>query len=138
MIIECISCNKKFEVNSDLIPNSGRTIQCGSCNHMWFFIPKKTILKNKTVYKKSIKKDNISEFNDNKNYEITKYKAKTSFSFSKFLSYILVLIISFVALIIIIDTFSSPLYQLFPSLEATVLSLFETLKDIELFIKDLI
>ena len=29
--------NKKFEVNSDLIPNEGRTIQCGSCNHTWFF-----------------------------------------------------------------------------------------------------
>ena len=33
MIIECISCNKKFEVNSELIPDSGRTIQCGSCKN---------------------------------------------------------------------------------------------------------
>ena len=41
MIIECISCDKKFEVNSNLIPNSGRTIQCGSCNYVWFFVPKK-------------------------------------------------------------------------------------------------
>ena len=37
MIIECINCNKKFEVNSDLIPKEGRNIQCGSCNHLWFF-----------------------------------------------------------------------------------------------------
>jgi len=37
MIIECIKCSKKFEVNSDLIPSDGRTIQCGSCNHVWFF-----------------------------------------------------------------------------------------------------
>ena len=37
MIIECINCHKKFEVNSDLIPESGRNIQCGSCNHIWFF-----------------------------------------------------------------------------------------------------
>ena len=37
MIIECINCNKKFEVNSDLIPEEGRNIQCGSCNHLWFF-----------------------------------------------------------------------------------------------------
>ena len=138
MIIECISCDKKFEVNSNLIPNSGRTIQCGSCNHVWFFVPKKVILKNKTVYKKSIKKDNISELIDKKNYEITKYKAKTSFSLSKFLSYILVLIISFIALLIIIDTFRTPLYQFFPNLESIIFSLFETLKDIELFIKDLI
>jgi len=138
MIIECINCNKKFEVNSELIPNSGRTIQCGSCNHVWFFNPNKVILKNKKIDTKSIKDQDISEFKNKKNYEITKYKTKTNFSFSKFLSYILVLIISFVALIIVIDTFSTPLYQSFPNLKLIMLSLFETLKDIELFIKDLI
>ena len=37
MIIECINCNKIFEVNSELIPSSGRTIQCGSCGHVWFY-----------------------------------------------------------------------------------------------------
>ena len=41
MIIECISCKKKFEVNSDLIPSTGRTIQCGSCDKVWFFDPNK-------------------------------------------------------------------------------------------------
>ena len=151
MIIECINCNKRFEVNSELIPSSGRTIQCGSCNHIWFFdpqniasknnqkIPKHTSSQKKTETNKIIKKKvNISESNNKKNYEITKYKAKTRFSLSKFLSYILVLIISFVGLLIIIDTFSSPLYQMFPNLELIIFSLFETLKDIELFIKDLI
>ena len=151
MIIECINCNKRFEVNSELIPSSGRTIQCGSCNHIWFFdsqkiasknnqkIPKQTPSQKKTETNKIIKKKvNISESKDKKNYEITKYKAKTRFSLSKFLSYILVLIISFVGLLIIIDTFISPLYQMFPNLELIIFSLFETLKDIELFIKDLI
>ena len=38
MIIECIKCIKKFEVDSELIPSEGRTIQCGSCNHIWFFV----------------------------------------------------------------------------------------------------
>ena len=38
MIIECINCNKKFQVNSELIPQEGRSIQCGSCGHVWFFI----------------------------------------------------------------------------------------------------
>ena len=37
MIIECVNCSKKFDVNSDLIPSAGRTIQCGSCNHVWFY-----------------------------------------------------------------------------------------------------
>ena len=151
MIIECISCNKKFEVNSELIPATGRTIQCGSCNHIWFFDPQKITSKiDKKIIKQAPspkkietnkiikKKVNISELKDKKNYEITKYKAKTSFSLGKFLSYILVLIISFVGLLIIIDTFSSSLYQIFPNLELFVFSLFETLKDIKLFIKDLI
>ena len=151
MIIICENCNKKFEVNSKLIPKTGRTIQCGSCNHVWFFnkykeisidnietkIQKKTRIIDQDV---DIEEQNISKnkINNKRNYELTKYKDKSDFSFGKFLSYILVTIISFVALIILIDTFGSPLYQLFPSLEATVLSLFETLKDIELFIKDLI
>tara|TARA_B100001093_G_C25983422_1_gene658417 strand:- start:38 stop:394 length:357 start_codon:yes stop_codon:yes gene_type:complete len=37
MIIDCIKCNKKFNVNPELIPKEGRTIQCGSCSHIWFF-----------------------------------------------------------------------------------------------------
>ena len=45
MIIECINCSKIFDVNSDLIPSTGRTIQCGSCNHVWFFNPNKANLK---------------------------------------------------------------------------------------------
>ena len=157
MIIECINCNKKFDVNSELIPSSGRSIQCGSCNHIWFFDPstivpkkitkpkknkkifeEKPIIKKKQTDIKIEKKSNISESKNKKNYEITKYKTKTSFSLNRFLSYILVLIISFIALLITIDTFSSSLYQIFPDLELIIFSLFETLKDIELFIKDLI
>mgnify|MGYP001307753294 CR=1 FL=1 len=157
MIIECINCNKKFDVNSELIPSSGRTIQCGSCDHIWYFDPKKIIPTNIEKPKKSKKifqqkstqkkketkkilekKDNTLDTKNKKNYEITKYKAKTGFSLNKFLSYILVLIISFIALLIVVDTFSSYLYQIFPNLELMVFSLFETLKDIELFIKDLI
>ena len=34
MIIECINCNKVFEVNSELIPENGRTIQCLSLIHI--------------------------------------------------------------------------------------------------------
>ena len=47
------------------------------------------------------------------------------------------MIISFVGLIIVLDTFKTPLYQLFPKLEILLFSLFEILKDIKLFIKDL-
>ena len=67
-----------------------------------------------------------------------KYKSKSSFTFSNFLSYIIVIIISFVALIILIDTFKFQLYDFYPNLELLLYSFYETLKDIQLFIKDLI
>ena len=153
MIIECINCSKIFDVNSDLIPSTGRTIQCGSCNHVWFFNPTKANLKineeiqpkisipinNKKI--KDIKpKKKTEQLNktEKKKFEVTKYQAKSSFNITKFLSYILVSIITFVALIILIDTFKSVLYVVFPGLELVIFSLFETLKDIQLFIKDLI
>ena len=152
MIIECINCSKKFTVNSDLIPLTGRTIQCGSCNHVWFFDPnnlipesrkkpkieKKTPISNLVSENKKTKTKPIANQKfSKKNYEITEYRSKSNFSFGKFLSYLLVFIISFIGLIIVIDTFNSPLYELFPNLEVIMFSLFETLKDIQLFIKDL-
>ena len=153
MIIECVNCNKKFSVNSELIPREGRTIQCGSCNHVWFFDPKKvdltinekvepaksqTAIKKQKIKNKQEKKIDNHEKSKKKNFEITEYQAKSGITLSKFLSYILVTIISLIALIILIDTFKSFLYEKFPDLETLLFSLFETLKDIKLFIKDLI
>ena len=152
MIIECIWCKKKFEVNSDLIPISGRTIQCGSCDKVWFFQPKSVDLPNKNENERLIDKPVVTEKKrtkssmksyvsdkDNKNrFEVTKYQPKSNYKLSKLLSYILVTIISFVALIILIDTFKSVLYDKLPNLELIMFSLFETLKDMQLFIKDLI
>ena len=37
MIIICPSCEKKFEVDSNLIPKNGRLLKCGSCDQTWFF-----------------------------------------------------------------------------------------------------
>ncbi len=157
MIIECINCNKVFEVNSELIPKNGRTIQCGSCNHVWFYNPrisdfKKKIKQNvridikekpsinliKKNEAKTFKEKSYSKSKDKKNYQITKYKPRKSLSFTKLLSYLIVSLITFVALLVVIDTFSSYLYQLFPSLELVIFGLFEILKDIKLFIKDLV
>tara|TARA_B100002052_G_C15806645_1_gene563846 strand:- start:752 stop:1168 length:417 start_codon:yes stop_codon:yes gene_type:complete len=137
MIIECINCHKKFEVKSSLIPQSGRKIQCGSCNHIWFY---------KEI--KNVTKDEIKIKDDNhKNAEIIKELDKkeikdrpktNNLNFSKFLSYLIVGIISFVAIIVILDTFKSPLKKIFPNLEIFLFSLNETLKDIFLFIKNLL
>ena len=163
MIIECINCNKKFKVDSDLIPDNGRTIQCGSCNHIWFFKKNEKIQKNTSISKserdivssypeKQENQKNISKIakkvrslpkkdltvSPNKGSEIIKYQSTSRFTITRLLSIILVLIISFIGIIIIIDTFKSPLFRLFPKLEFLLFSLFETLKDIELFIRDLI
>ena len=161
MIIECINCGKKFDVNSELIPTDGRTIQCGSCNHIWFFKKNDTLQQDffasqikektaKTIDKFKPKKENIDiEKNETiiqntikkspkiKGSEIVKYKSKSSFTLSKFLSYIIVMIISFVGLIILIDTFKFQLYDIYPELELLLYSLYEILKDIQSFIKDL-
>ena len=156
MIIECIKCSKIFDVNSDLVPQSGRLIQCGSCNHVWFFnpneIPDKTIndvnpiqfIDKKKIIKKDFKKKiyENKDISNNDNYEVknalVKYKGEPKLTFSKFLSYILVLIISFIGVVIVLDTFKTPLQNYFPNLELILFNLFESISDIKLFIKDLI
>ena len=162
MIIECTNCNKKFRVDDDLIPENGREIICGSCNHAWHFKPEKTsekslILDSEIVglQKKQDQKDtdfhedfsNIKSEEDTKNDQI-KFSNKTKVDLkidtkntysktSNFFSYLIVVIISFIALIILIDTIKSPLINIFPGLEIILFNLFETLKDLRLFIIDL-
>jgi len=37
MIITCNNCNKRFELDSSIIPEKGRLLQCIGCSHKWFF-----------------------------------------------------------------------------------------------------
>ena len=37
MIICCPNCNKQFKINLSLIPDNGRDLKCGSCDHLWFY-----------------------------------------------------------------------------------------------------
>ena len=55
-----------------------------------------------------------------------------------YLKYTIVFIISFVSLIIILDTFKKPLSITLPNLEIILQNFYETLKDVFLFLKDLI
>ena len=162
MIIECINCNKKFNVDADLIPKQGRQIQCGSCKYIWNFKIERSLKepliledednqKNLSVVKdtkeitESINLEKSTElvkdneiYKDNKIQEnaITENNIKIS-KISDFFSYLLVFLISFVALIILLDTLKSPLINVFPGLEIILFNLFETLKDVKLFIIDL-
>jgi len=162
MIITCPNCNKQFKIDSALISDEGRDLQCGSCNHVWFYKIKEEnneILKlNEEITNKNIeikaekKEDKIKE--KKQTLEIIKTEIKKekfsekpkntatsnniSNKGSKFFSYLIVFIISFVALIILIDTLKTPLINVFPELEIILFNLFETLQDIKLFIIDLI
>ena len=55
-----------------------------------------------------------------------------------FFAYMIIMIISLISLFIIFDTFKGPLISLFPNSEQSLFNFYETLKDIYLFIKDLI
>ena len=162
MIIECINCNKKFNVDADLIPKQGRQIQCGSCEHIWhfkiesslkepLFLDDENKQKNISIAKdtkeitesinvenpKKLLKDN-EIYKDNKIQENITIENNIKISrISDFFSYLLVFLISFVALIILLDTLKSPLINVFPGLEIILFNLFETLKDVRLFITDL-
>jgi molecular chaperone GrpE (heat shock protein) len=163
MIIECPCKKKKFNIDINLIPAEGRNLQCGSCDRIWFY--KKEELKSEPsqvnediaikekedsdklnddksknqlikqpVEENEKAKSKLSNINktENKSKEIKKTKS------SKFFSYLIVFIISLGALIILLDTLKTPLINIFPGLEVLLFNLYETLKDIKLFIKDLL
>ena len=153
MIITCPCKKKKFEIDAALIPDEGRTLKCGSCDEIWFYKKNDEVTKDINIEIQDIvsnenRSDNIQNkqkkdyskktIKEKKGSEIVQYTPKSSFTFGKFLSYIVVTIISFIALIIILDTFKIQLYSFFPDLEIWLFSLYEILKDIKLFIRDLI
>ena len=149
MIIVCPSCGKNFDVDKNLIPDKGRLLKCGSCNQTWFFNRNENVeIKSSTdevfeeekpkINEKKIRKP-ASNFSTNikKGSELVKYQPKYNFTFGKFLSFIFVSIITCVAIIILLDTFKDPLGNIFPNIELVLYNLFETLRDLLLFVKDL-
>ena len=165
MIITCPNCNKQFKIDNTLIPDEGRDLQCGSCNHIWFYNIqeknnevlelKQEIISEDIETKAEDKEDKIEEKQQpeeiikteinskkkEKNLEKQKNTTtlkKTENKGNKFFSYLIVFIISFVALIILLDTLKIPLINRFPGLEILLFNLFETLQDLKLFIIDLL
>ena len=72
---------------------------------------------------------------DESPHENTKPKKQKNF---KILNIFVVTIISFVAFIIIVDTFKYPIGKIVPNVEFILYNLYESIKDISLFIRDLI
>ena len=147
MIIDCPVCNKKFDIDQDLIPTNGRLLQCGSCNHKWFFKLNINEKKSQEENKIKPKKDfNINVESTDKNFkkeknveteEIIPKKKKEKKSIN-YLNIILVIIISTAAFILVLDTFKNQLTSVFPNIKFLLNNLYQSIEDIKLFILDLI
>ena len=155
MIIECPCKKKKFDIDTNLIPAKGRNLQCGSCDRVWFYKKEDPITEPLNINQDSDKlnddtsKDRIikqpieknkktkSELSAIKETESKSEVIKKKSQISKFFSYLVVFIISLGALLILLDTLKTPLINIFPGLEVLLFNLYETLKDIKLFIIDL-
>jgi len=156
MIVQCNNCHKKFNLDADLIPEEGRLLQCSACNNTWFLKKKKIetpqevtipeIQNNKEEETISPKEDHTNSSEKSSNDEIENVKEekiieslpdKKNKKNYKILNILVVSIISFTAFIIIIDTFKTPLGKIAPDTELLLYNLYETFRDISLFIRDL-
>ena len=141
MIIACPKCKKKFDIEDSLIPEKGRLLQCSSCDNKWFF--KKTIEVKKKIERISTKtktnkipketEDIIIEAEEN-NTKVENLKKINL----PILNLLLIILISFAALIIFLDTFKIQINNLIPGFEFLLENFYETLKDFYLFTIDLI
>jgi len=155
MIIDCDNCNKKFEVDDGLIPEKGRLLQCNFCNHKWFF--KKEFINKPFLLDKDVSHETIELLDEKINPILSsdkilldqKIKIKNDENLDvksinrnkrkhNILSITLVFIVSFVAMIVIVDTFKYPISEIVPNIEFLLYNLYESIKDIILFLKDLI
>ena len=162
MIIECPCKKKKFNIDINLIPVEGRNLQCGSCDRIWFYKKENLITEPPHINENLIieENDNVNQVNEDSSKkhkesslvkdiedketeisEIKEIKTKPDVAKSnpsiKFFSYLIVFLISLGALFILLDTLKTPLINVFPGLEQVLFNLYETLKDIKLFIIDL-
>ena len=147
MIIICPSCEKKFEIDQKLIPSEGRMLQCGSCDHKWFF-------KINTDEKIVEEKNNIDTDNNSENYIDQSAKSlekslkdkeekiipekKNDKESINYLNIIIVVIISIAACILILDTFEKHLVSIFPNISFILDNLYQSIEDVKLFILDLV
>ena len=146
MIISCEKCNKKFELEDNLIPETGRLLKCGSCSYQWHYIRTNKITlvneidstKSSKNIKKSVKKIDKKKINADKNILESDESILENKKGVGFFSYLLVIIISLLALLVIGDTFKPYLLTIVPNLDFYLSSLYESLTDIYLFFKDLL
>ena len=153
MIIVCPSCGKNFNVRDDQIPDKGRLLQCSNCKHEWFYTKNaisvddnKDELSNDELTQESFgildeeKDQQDEEIVEDKIVELEKPKTskKQKTKQVNFFKLLLVFIISFVAFILIVDTFLVQISEYFPFAEKYLDNLYQSIIDISLFFQNLI
>ena len=165
MIIECNSCNKKFNVPDDAIPATGRLVQCSNCGNKWTQYPFKankskisspalTSPPKKTVKKKQIKKKTkkrigptiySSEYLEKKhgikiNQDINKKIIEKNYNNESyglgFYSSIIILIIFLISFFGVLDLTKDIIIFNYPFLESYISYLYETIENIKIIFID--
>ena len=141
MIINCNKCNKKFKVNDNLIPSEGRLLKCGNCGNSWFFNKNNEGYKDINEINNPVNQNNKNEIKINKNInkikQSTSSKNKQENSLKYFFNYFIVILILFISIILVVDTFKSQISLILPGIIPLLDNLYATLYDLQLFIKDL-
>ena len=168
MIISCPNCIKKFNIDENLIPINGRLLQCSSCKHRWHYnlpkdqniaseLSKEKItedttkvdlikinpaksndeINSKIKKKQKIKKTRKKKTKENED-EVSDNIAEPKNTSRSFFNILLIIIITFIALILVLDTFKNNLSDYFPFLIPALDNFYEIIFDISSFIKDLI
>ena len=163
MIIECPACSKKFNIDEKLIPDEGRLLKCGNCDHTWFYKKEKNlkletetikineieenkseiniepvdvpIKQTKKIRKKISKKSSIKESTSKELVSIDKSSVSRE---NNIIKKIFLIIISIIAFILLIDTFKNQLSVIFPGIVQMSDSVYLVINDLKLFIKDLV
>ena len=163
MIIECPACYKKFNIDEKLIPDEGRLLKCGNCEHTWFYKKEekknleaettkvsqieenkseiniepveKTIKQTKKIRKKISKKNSTKESTSKELVSIDKSSISRE---NNIIKKIFLIIISIIAFILLIDTFKNQISVIFPGILQISDSLYLVINDLKLFIKDLV
>ena len=163
MIIECPACSKKFNIDEKLIPDEGRLLKCGNCDHTWFFKKEENIkLETETTRLNEIN-ENKSEINiepvEDPLKQTKKIRKKISKKFltkestskelvsidkssvsreNNIIKKIFLTIISIIAFILLLDTFKNQISVIFPGILKMSDSFYLVINDLKLFIKDLV
>ena len=163
MIIECPACSKKFNIDEKLIPNEGRLLKCGNCDHTWFFKKEENIkletettklneinenksniniepvedpLKQTKKIRKKISKKSLTKESSSK--ELVSIDKSSVSRENNIIKKIFLIFISIIAFILLLDTFKNQISVIFPGILKMSDSFYLVINDLKLFIKDLV